>query len=472
MKKSLLMILTVLLVAIVAATGVALAGEVYTYSDDNGVVFEYRLGYDYSTLPNIQYAEIFRVQLNGNTDVVIPDTMDGYPVQIIGSYAFEDQSTLKSVMIPDGVKAIYPGAFFNCTSLKTIGIPDSVTNMSSYIFDGCSSLESISYPDGVRYVLLGTCSSLNHIDFPADVEEIAITDCDALESITIPNTAARFSIRDCDGLKTVTIPEDATSIPDYAFTGCSGLTSLKIPSSVTSIGLSAFSGCKSLTNIEVPTTVESAYHAFEGTKNSLNIIYRGTDGNAISSFNRVVPSSTLATSITLKWPRFTKASAYKVYKYNDLERKWKLLTTIDDANTNSYKVTGLKANTSYNFKVTSVIDGKSYSSTAEYVCTNYAKPKKVINLKLTTGTTHYVKAAWDYTDAVGYQIQIATNSTFTKGLKTYKYYSNGTTYKKVTKLTKGKKYYVRVRAFNYKQGSEDSGTQYGSWSLVKYITCK
>lgn len=65
--------------------------------------------------------------------------------------------------------------------------------------------------------------------------------------------------------------------------------------------------------------------------------------------------------------------------------------------------------------------------------------------------------------ADGYEIQYSTSKNFTKGVKTL---TAGAKAKKVTitKLTKGKKYYVRVRAFKY---DEDGNKITGSWSDVK-----
>ena len=64
----------------------------------------------------------------------------------------------------------------------------------------------------------------------------------------------------------------------------------------------------------------------------------------------------------------------------------------------------------------------------------------------------------------GYQYQYATNSKF-RNAKTVK----GGTTKTISKLTKGKTYYVRVRAYTiYGAGN----TVYSAWSPVKYVKIK
>ena len=45
------------------------------------------------------------------SDIVIPSEIDGYPVTEIRSYAFSDNTRIKSVVISDGIKSIGDSAF-------------------------------------------------------------------------------------------------------------------------------------------------------------------------------------------------------------------------------------------------------------------------------------------------------------------------------------------------------------------------
>ena len=95
------------------------------------------------------------------------------------------------------------------------------------------------------------------------------------------------------------------------------------------------------------------------------------------------------------------------------------------------------------------------------------KPAKVNIKAISTGKSHYVKATWRKTQSDGYQIRYSTSNAF----KTYKniLVKNGdTTSKTITKLKKGKTYYVKLRA--YKNGHR--GRVYGDFGSVKKITCK
>lgn len=92
----------------------------------------------------------------------------------------------------------------------------------------------------------------------------------------------------------------------------------------------------------------------------------------------------------------------------------------------------------------------------------------------TKGKT-YVTVKWNKQAAkmsvsriTGYQVQIATNSSFTTGKKTYKVAGYSNLSKKFTGLKSGKKYYVRIRT--YKTINKESF--YSPWSAVKTVTTK
>lgn len=76
--------------------------------------------------------------------VIIPNTISGVPVKRLGDYAFEDNTNITSVTIPDGVISIGDDEFRNCSNLKSITIPDSVVSIGAEAFRNCSSLTNIN----------------------------------------------------------------------------------------------------------------------------------------------------------------------------------------------------------------------------------------------------------------------------------------------------------------------------------------
>ena len=94
-------------------------------------------------------------------------------------------------------------------------------------------------------------------------------------------------------------------------------------------------------------------------------------------------------------------------------------------------------------------------------------PAKTSIKKLTPGSTS-LKVSWKKItkNVSGYQVQLATNKKFTKGVKTITVKGKKNTAKTVKKLKSGKKYYVRVRTYrNFNKSKLCS-----KWSKVKTKT--
>lgn len=94
------------------------------------------------------------------------------------------------------------------------------------------------------------------------------------------------------------------------------------------------------------------------------------------------------------------------------------------------------------------------------------KPGRVTGLKVKNKKKCKVIVSWNWQDAQGFQIEYALNRKFTKKKKTK--WSARLTKKTITKLKKGKKYYIRVRAYRKSSGQK----VYGKWSKVKAIKIK
>ncbi|MBS7008879.1 fibronectin type III domain-containing protein [Anaerostipes sp.] len=85
--------------------------------------------------------------------------------------------------------------------------------------------------------------------------------------------------------------------------------------------------------------------------------------------------------------------------------------------------------------------------------------------KLSNKAKKKLKVTWTKKSAVsGYQVQIATNSKFSKNKKSYTAKKNTITSKTFSKLKKSKKYYVRVRTYTI---TLDKTKVYSKWSGVK-----
>lgn len=114
----------------------------------------------YGTLPPNLASQF--TQLMNSLDIDPLNYLDHIPESFLA------YTTVKSIDIPDHIKEIGDGAFYNCSYLKYITIPDSVTSIGYEAFRDCTGLTSIVIPDSVT-----------------SIEECAFYNCNELTSVTI-----------------------------------------------------------------------------------------------------------------------------------------------------------------------------------------------------------------------------------------------------------------------------------------------
>ncbi len=149
---------------------------------------------------------------------------------------------IKSVVIENGVTEIWGSAFFN-TSVSEVSIPDSVKSIGNGAFYDCENLTSIKLPKGLE-----------------TIDSSAFRRCRRLTSISIPDSVKSLGnscFEDCYSLAEVKMPSSLKYIGDWAFGSCRNLGSITIPGKVTEIGYGAFRGCRSFTSIKIPSSVTS-----------------------------------------------------------------------------------------------------------------------------------------------------------------------------------------------------------------------
>ena len=208
-------------------------------------------------------------QYQGDAEpLVIPATLDGRTVTVIGRETLDAFSHVVSVSIPDTVTAIDSKAFYGCASLRSVVIPDTVAEIGPFAFLDCASLTSFTLPDSVTELgatPLSRCSRLRSIDVSpghptfasmngvlfrkADKALIAYPCGKSGDAYSIPEGVALIGDDAFSGcrLTTVVIPGSVTEIGDGAFCLTEQLATVDIPASITSIDDSAFGQCPSLT---------------------------------------------------------------------------------------------------------------------------------------------------------------------------------------------------------------------------------
>ena len=419
--------------------------------------------------------------------------------------------------IPDGVTVIRDRAFNKCISLNSITIPKSVQDIETYSFFGCTSLEAINvagsnknYAD-VNGILFSkdktkiVCYPANKknmsYSIPVSVKVVGVAafrDCIYLKGITIPDSVTNIehhAFSNCKSLKSITIPDSITAIEMATFIDCASLTGVKIPASVTSIGWGAFSNCTSLTKITIPAGVKTIAdkalgycYDDNGDKKTTDFkiyCYSNTQAEAyaksrkfsyvlldkLPAFAKVTGfkvKSKTNVSANLQWNKNISADGYVLDKYDG--SKWVTIKTFTSNANTSFNVTGLKASTTFKFRIKAY---KIYDITTVYSAFTYlnvnTRPYTTTGLKCSSKTNVSATLQWNKNiSADGYVLDKYDGSKWVT-IKTFT--SNTNTSFNVTGLKASKTFKFRLRAYkNFGSAKEYSAFTYLNVNTRPYTT--
>ena len=176
------------------------------------------------------------------------------------------------------------------------------------------------------------------------------------------------------------------------------------------------------------------------------------------------------TAVNLEWDMLSTADVYQIYRATSANGSYKLVKTINDGTETTYTNKSLQCGKTYYYYI------KAYEKqSGKLVCINTTGKQKVklalgkVSLKSAKASGKKVKITWKKLSGVsGYEVYQSTKKS--KGYKkvaTVKGASK-TSYTTKKKLTSGKKYYYKVRAYKTVNGKK----VYGSYSSVKSATIK
>lgn len=249
-------VLAIMLAAMLCLAGAAVAEE-------SGYTFTYDVLEDGT-------ASITGAEEEVEGKLVIPETIDGYTVTKIGTYAFSDNYDITEAVISDTVREIGYGAFEYCEYLKSVDLsanlekidgrafawtgltqitlPESLKSLGDSAFAG-ADFTSVEIPEGID--TLGDsafmyCYQLKKAKLPKGLTEIPndlFYECYALVSANIPSSVHTIGNEAFayTGLKGIVIPEGVETIKAYAFGDTTDMEYAVIPASVTNIGTEGYS---------------------------------------------------------------------------------------------------------------------------------------------------------------------------------------------------------------------------------------
>ena len=174
--------------------------------------------------------------LGKNTEVVIPDKLDGYPVEKIGGYTFENCDFITKITLPDTIKFVQEDTFADTAFFKN---EDNWENGSLYL--GSILVAVDEEFEGEYKVKKGTTV----------IAGSAFYGCDKITKITVPGTVKHIpekSFSKLESLSSVVFEEGVEDIDEKACFNTKKLEDLKLPKSIKRIGFLAFDGTEFYNN--------------------------------------------------------------------------------------------------------------------------------------------------------------------------------------------------------------------------------
>ena len=205
--------------------------------------------------------------------LTVPETIEGYPVTVIGNSAFNGCKYLSRVVLPDTVREIRFYAFFKCTSLTAIELPASLETIDNNALLYCSKLTELVLPKnysgfsgsivrdtGITAFQVeeghGSYSTdENGVLFNKDKTALVAYPPKRVGAYDVPEgvTEIGYGAFMKGQISAVTLPNSLISIGEKAFAYTS-ISEISLPAGLRSIGIAAFEETK-LTEFEVPPLV-------------------------------------------------------------------------------------------------------------------------------------------------------------------------------------------------------------------------
>ena len=285
--------------------------------------------------------------------------------------------------------------------------------------------------------------------------------------------------RNCTNVKSVSLPDSLLSIGQRAFAGCVSLTEFTLPANVKELGKAVFSGIV-LQEIYYSGTdwdgvvlaadneilTEKVVYYHEGQV-KYRIKYVLNDTETEPATNNNVTTYTLGSEIVFLPPVRSGYIFEGWYTEESLTQKIDGITKTDSGNKTVYAKWS-PAPVTLEDKNTGINNTEGNDTGINNTDSQMSAPKKVKGLKVKKRGKTSIKISWKRDKKVaGYQIAIKTGS---KGK--YKIVKTIQKNKKISfikkKLKRGKKYYIKVRAYKVIDGKKI----FGKYSVVRKVKLK
>ncbi len=178
--------------------------------------------------------------------IIVPSSVQGYPVVGVAEKAFARSTQIKSVVLPKSVEFIEPQAFAWCREL--VEITSNASEIGDRAFMGCDRLAKIDFGENLERI-----------------GEKAFGYCPALISVALPDSLTRLgsaAFEGCRNLAEISLSDNLLVIESSTFYACDSLSKVILPPILEFIDELAFAYCASIDELNIPATTVINREAF------------------------------------------------------------------------------------------------------------------------------------------------------------------------------------------------------------------
>jgi|GEM_PF-1045829 len=190
----------------------------------------------------------------------IPAMIGDYNTVYIGPNAFANNTTLKKVVLPEGVTEIQGDAFAGCTSLEEVVFPETLNYIYINAFRNCPNLKDVVLPEACSVVGASAFAESGKGSFTgsAAVYDRRCFADSTFESISLPagSDISADHIFYQTAASKVELPADLEVLGEGAFANTENIHEVILPDTVRTIGEGAFLNMRGLMKLNLPEGIE------------------------------------------------------------------------------------------------------------------------------------------------------------------------------------------------------------------------